>query len=75
MDDIIHEAMRVFFGVLQALIMVTISCAFKMYWDVKKLKRDLRAAFTKIRELEKRDQRNQETVEPSAHCSGASPPK
>lgn len=82
MDEIIHQSMQVFFGVLQALILVVISGAFKMFYDVKRLKRDLNSCFKKIREIEKRIQeleielgvkRNQEIMESSAGCRREGP--
>lgn len=74
-EDIIKQSLPVFFGVLQSLFLVVISGAFKIYFDVRKLKQDLRSAFTKIRNLEAKIKENElrdtllsRTMEPSKIC-------
>ena len=66
MDEIISQSLSIFFGVLQSLILVVISGAFKMFMDIRDLKKDLNAAFLKIRELEKLVTRDCEIVGASA---------
>ena len=55
MDEIVKQFITVFFGVFQALILVVIAASFKTYWDVRLLKKNMNAAFKKIRTLEKRE--------------------
>ena len=51
-ETIIKQAIGVFFGLLQGLIVVLVVGAFTTWKDVRKLKRDLNEAFQKIRRLE-----------------------
>ena len=68
--ELLDKSLPIFFGVFQSLILLLITSAFKMYWDVRELKKDLNQAFKKIRDLELSDQRNKTIVETSARCSG-----
>lgn len=75
LEQIIQNSIASVFAVLQGLILVVISCAFKMYWDVRRIKKDQKAAFIKIRNLESwkkeyelRDILSHRTLEPSKDC-------
>ena len=78
-DEILKNAIPPFFAILQSFTVILISGAFKMYADIRKQRRDLRAAFTKIRELEAwkkeielRDTLLNRAVESSKACNRAS---
>lgn len=69
LEQFIQSSITTFFAILQALILLVITGSFKLYWDVKILKKNMNAAFTKIRNLEKREPSTCENVEPSSPCS------
>ncbi len=52
-SEIVRQAMGTAFGILQALFIAAMIGAFKVVWDVKQLKSDMDAAFTKLRALER----------------------
>lgn len=51
-QQVIRSAVGTFFGVMGSLGIAVIMAAFKTYWDVRKLRHDMAAAFKKIRALE-----------------------
>ena len=53
-----HEFLQMFYGVVQGLMVLAASSLFKMAADVRKLKRDLNAAWKIIRQLEKKENEN-----------------
>lgn len=69
MDEIVKQFITVFFGVFQALILVVIAASFKTYWDVRLLKKNMNAAFKKIRTLEKRESEFHKALEAPSACS------
>lgn len=48
-DKLIEQCLVAVFGIIQALTVIVIIAAFKMFWDVRSLKKDMDAAFTLIR--------------------------
>lgn len=51
--EIWNQAVATFFAILQAGLIAGVAAGVKMYFDVKLLRRDMNASFTKIRDLEK----------------------
>jgi hypothetical protein len=47
------RVIEIFYGVVQALMVLGISGVIKMAFDQKKMRQDLNAAWQKIRQLEK----------------------
>lgn len=50
--DIWNQAVATFFAILQAGLLAVVAAGIKMYFDVKILRKDMDAAFDKIRSLE-----------------------
>lgn len=50
--EIWNQAIATFFAILQAGLLAVVAAGIKMYFDVKILRKDMDAAFIKIRELE-----------------------
>lgn len=53
-EQVIRSAIGTFIGIVGSAMVGLICGAFKMYWDVRELKKDMNAAFAKIREIEGR---------------------
>lgn len=52
--EIWNQAVATFFAILQAGLIGGIAAGIKMYFDVRVMRRDINAAFVKIRELEQK---------------------
>lgn len=51
-QEILRNGLSVFFALLQMAVIAVVSAGFKLYWDVRRLRHDMDAAFKKLRELE-----------------------
>ena len=65
MEAFFLKALPILLGSLQSGIALLFAGAVKLYLDYRKTKQDLRIAFNKIRELEKRDTGKSAIVESS----------
>lgn len=52
--EVVRNSISVFFGLLQTILVVSFGALIKLYMDQRETKKDLDAAFQKIRCLEKR---------------------
>jgi hypothetical protein len=65
MEALFLKMLPILFSCLQSVVTLLFASAVKLYVDFRKMKKDLRIAFNKIRELEKR---GAGTLEPSKDC-------